>query len=336
MKRSVIRATHGGNMLRVLLSFFLMLAFQTTQAINLEDGLSSPYPAPAITGINAWINSKPIVLSDLKGKVVLIDFWTYSCINCIRTFPYLKNWYEKYHDKGLVIIGLHTPEFDFEKELSNIQAAVKKYGIPYPVALDNNSSTWQAYSNQYWPAHYLIDKEGNVVYEHFGEGKYDVTENNIRILLGLNKTNDTLPIEQVGTQGQTPETYLGYARAEKNLSPDNFVLDGVGNYQYPAELSANGWALQGKWNVSSEHITSASKNAKLKIKFYARKVYVVMGTSNNKTISVEVRLNGAMQSNIKVDKHRLYDALQFSSPEEGELELTATDAGLEVYTFTFG
>src|SRR5579862_5118600 len=150
-----------------------------TLPLSLQNGLATPYIAPSIDGIDAWINSEPLQINDLRGKVVLIDFWTYSCINCMRTLPYLNDWYRKYHDKGLVIIGVHTPEFDFEKNLDNVKNAVLQDGIKYPVALDSHFVTWQKYNNQYWPAHYLIDKKGYVVYTHFGEGEYDITENNI-------------------------------------------------------------------------------------------------------------------------------------------------------------
>src|SRR5262249_35582634 len=158
-----------------------------------------------------WINSPPLTLAELRGKVVLIDFWTYSCINCLRTLPYIKDWYEKYHDKGLVIIGVHTPEFEFEHDVNNVKAAVQKLGILYPVALDNNFATWLAFNNRYWPAHYLINQDGVVVYTHFGEGEYDVTENNIRYLLGI-KTKVTMPAteENPYDRYQTAETYFGF------------------------------------------------------------------------------------------------------------------------------
>ena len=168
--------------------------------------------APKIMGIEGWINSEPLDLETLRGKVVLIDFWTYSCINCIRTLPHIKEWYKKYKDNGLVIIGVHTPEFEFEKKLSNVQSAVKDFGITYPVALDNNYSTWQNYDNHYWPAHYLINQDGAISYTHFGEGNYLETENEIRKLLKLPLLNQLT--EEKSFHGRiTPETYLGSARA---------------------------------------------------------------------------------------------------------------------------
>lgn len=157
------------------------------QTLQLENGLKKPYSAPEFSGLQGWINSQPLAMSELKGKVVLIDFWTYSCINCIRTLPHLTSWHKEYRDQGLVIIGIHSPEFAFEKDSDKVKKAVKQHGIEYPVALDNNFDTWQKYKNRYWPAYYLINRNGQVVYTHFGEGSYDVTENNIRYLLGFDK-----------------------------------------------------------------------------------------------------------------------------------------------------
>ncbi|HVY55159.1 MAG TPA: cytochrome c biogenesis protein CcdA, partial [Thermodesulfobacteriota bacterium] len=187
----------------------------STGAGKLEDALPEPYAAPDFSGIATWINSKPLTMKELRGKVVLIDFWTYSCINCIRTLPYIKSWDEKYRDDGLVIVGVHSPEFEFEKNADNVRKAVASNGIEYPVALDNNFDTWRNFNNRYWPAHYLIDREGRVVYTHFGEGKYDVTENNIRFLLGLEgdmEKGRSMPAPY--STNQTPETYLGYERAD--------------------------------------------------------------------------------------------------------------------------
>ncbi len=295
-----------------------------------------PYPAPAIENIAAWINSKPLMLNQLKGNVVLIDFWTYSCINCIRTLPYLKDWYAKYHDKGLVIIGIHAPEFEFEKNLDNVKNAVQKNGILYPVALDNHFTTWQNYANRYWPAHYLIDKTGKVVYRHFGEGEYDVTENNIRYLLGLNKMRLPSIESDVVPDYQTPETYLGSARADRFISPLR-VMEGISSdYTYPTELPLHGWALQGRWRIGLDRVTSAKANASVEIRFNASTVFVVMGSVAGHPIQVKILLDGKPINSISVDKHQLYEALRFEKPTTGVLQLIANDPGLEVYTFTFG
>ncbi|MBI3440378.1 MAG: cytochrome c biogenesis protein DipZ, partial [Proteobacteria bacterium] len=211
MIAAVIFIASGAD-LQSLLTWEKPTSVPTTKAWRLEKALERPYPAPEFSGIDAWLNSPPLKMSDLKGKVVLVDFWTYSCINCVRTLPYITEWDKKYRDKGLVIVGMHSPEFEFEKKAENVTAAIAAHGIHYPVALDNSLSTWINFSNNYWPAHYLIDREGRVVYTHFGEGEYDVTENNIRFLLGL---KDKTPVKPgaIDNSIQTPETYLGYARS---------------------------------------------------------------------------------------------------------------------------
>ncbi len=320
----------------------------SSQQSSLINGLFSPFAAPPIEGIAAWINSPPLTIEQLKGKVVLIDFWTYSCINCVRTLPYLKDWYQKYHDRGFVIIGVHTPEFEFEKDLANVKRGVEKYGIKYPVALDNNFVTWQNYNNQYWPAHYLIDKSGNVVYTHFGEGEYDVTENNIRFLLGMNKPTTPAPAENLPGlfSSQTPETYFGYARADRNYSPESVKKNQVAQYSFPQTLSKDGWALNGKWIVAAQYITSAEKDAAVKLHFNAKNVYAVLGNATKKPIEVKLRLNGeavinekgkdVMNSSVTVTSHALYELISLPQSGKGIIELIVSDPGLEVYTFTFG
>jgi cytochrome c biogenesis protein CcdA/thiol-disulfide isomerase/thioredoxin len=316
------------------------------QNLSLQNGISNPYPAPAIDGIDAWINSSPQNLNTLKGKVVLIDFWTYSCINCIRTLPYLKDWYNRYHNKGLVIIGVHTPEFDFEKDLNNVKNAVIQNKIEYPVALDNHFVTWQNFNNKYWPAHYLIDKNGNVVYTHFGEGDYDITEKNILYLLGMNNlTTSTLP-EQEQESEQTPETYLGYARAENFSSNESVKQDKEAQYSFPSQLTMNNWALKGNWNIMSDRIISHQKNAEIEIHFHARKLFIVMGNATDKPIHVKLLLNGknitsqkgkdVENSSITVNKHSIYEIVSLDTSSNAILHVIAMEPGLEVYTFTFG
>jgi thiol-disulfide isomerase/thioredoxin len=317
-----------------------------TMSLSLQNGLATPYIAPSIDGIDAWINSEPLQLNDLRGKVVLIDFWTYSCINCMRTLPYLNDWYRKYHDKGLVIIGVHTPEFDFEKNLDNVKNAVSQDGIKYPVALDSHFVTWQQYNNQYWPAHYLIDKKGYVVYTHFGEGEYDVTENNIRYLLGIKDLATTKNPGQSITINATPETYLGYSRATHFSSPQTIVNNQSFVYSFPKKISQDEWALQGNWKVMPDRIISDKNNAAIEIDFYARNIYIVMGNTTNKTIKVELLLNGkkiltkkgkdVVNSSIDVSKYSLYEAVSLDQAENGVLQVISTSPGLEVYTFTFG
>ena len=318
----------------------------STSGTALQKGLANPYPAPPIAGIVAWINSPPLQLSELKGKVVLIDFWTYSCINCMRTLPYLNSWYKKYHDKGLVIIGVHSPEFDFEKDLTNVKNAVVKDEIAYPVALDSQFATWLNYKNSYWPAHYLINKEGNVVYTHFGEGDYDVTENNIRYLLGLKPEAATESAASATVEKpQTPETYFGYKRAINYSGKENITHDNPAEYTYPADLAADKWALQGNWTVFADRIVAGDKAA-LKINFRAGKVFIVMGNTGTQPINVKLVLDGhavstekgkdVVDSNIVVNGHSLYEAIVLNEPASGVLELVPSIPGLEIYTFTFG
>lgn len=300
------------------------------------NGLKNPYKAPAIAGIQAWINSPPLNLSNLKGKVVLIDFWTYSCINCIRTFPYLKNWYAKYRDKGFIIVGIHSPEFAFEHDLKNVKNAVAKFGLLYPVALDNQFVTWQNYANLYWPAHYLISKEGNVVYQHFGEGEYAATENNIRYLLGLKEMPDKI-IAKKYSFAQTPEIYLGYMRSLHFATPKLMVRNKVSTYHYPPLLPQNSWALTGDWIIYNDKIVSVSPNAAIKLHFYAKEVYAVLG-GNGKTINVRLLQENKQNfsKSLPITHHQLYDLIQQTETATGVIELIATTPGLEIYSFTFG
>ncbi len=318
---------------------------------QLQNALDNPYPAPQFAKSDIWLNTpdnKPLTMDGLKGKVVLIDFWTYSCINCIRTLPYIKSWYEKYHDKGLVIVGVHAPEFEFEKNKDNVMAAITKNGIKYPVAMDNHLDTWTNFKNHYWPAHYLINQEGNVVYTHFGEGEYERTENNIRVLLGL----DGADINQPQTQStgfhfnQTPETYLGYERSEEFQSPELSAPDVAKNYTLPLFLSGNHWALAGKWIIGAQRVVTQEPNTKLALNFNAQHVYLVLGTSDGKPVDITLKLNGKPIGNaggkdvknnkMTIQEHRLYELVNQGKSKNSYLEIEASKAGLEAYAFTFG
>jgi cytochrome c biogenesis protein CcdA/thiol-disulfide isomerase/thioredoxin len=314
--------------------------------LKLQDGLDKPYPAPNFAGISAWINSNPLTMQQLKGKVVLVDFWTYSCINCVRTLPYITAWDRKYRDQGLVIVGVHSPEFEFEKNIDNVKAAVAHDGIHYPVALDSNLDTWSNFNNRFWPAHYLIDRTGQVVYTHFGEGDYDVTENNIRYLLGLK--GQAAPVAAVNefSPDQTPETYLGYARAHSFASPENPKLDGERSYSLPAKLAQNEWALRGNWKIQSEKIIAEEKHAALRLNFKARKVFLVLGTASGKPLQASIKLNGvaaggnagkdAPQGTVTVERNTLYELIDQQAMKSGLLEIETNAPGLEAYAFTFG
>ncbi|MHB9102696.1 MAG: cytochrome c biogenesis protein DipZ [Sulfuricella sp.] len=317
------------------------------ESLRLQEGLSKPYAAPEFAGIEAWLNSNPLTMQKLKGKVVLIDFWTYSCINCVRTLPYITDWDSKYRDQGLVIVGVHAPEFEFEKKLDNVKAALAQHGIRYPVALDNKLATWVNFANRYWPAHYLIDREGKVVYTHFGEGKYAVTENNIRYLLGLKTGGVTVQSEATAfAPDQTAETYLGYARADSFGGDKPVVHDAERGYRFPDELAEDEWALNGKWKVNSQKITAGEKGAALRLDFKARKVFLVLGTSTGKPARVSVRLNGeAVGANagkdapggvLTIERNTLYELIDQKTPKNGLLEIISDSPGLEAYAFTFG
>lgn len=299
---------------------------------GLHEALAAPYPAPEITGIESWINTEPLKLADLKGKVVLIDFWTYSCINCVRTMPYITAWDKKYRKDGLVIIGMHAPEFAFEKKRSNVEKAVAQYGVEYPVALDNNLSTWSAFKNQYWPAHYLIDRDGRVVYTHFGEGQYEITEHNIRTLLGIKGKDVTVETDEGFMRGQSSETYLGTARAQN--FPD--LAAGEKNYAFPADLPLHHWALQGTWRTGNQSTTALSPDAALRYRFHAGTVYIVMGTADGKPVTVQTSVDGAAGPTITVDHETLYEVAKLPVARDGLLEIRPDRPGLVAYAFTFG
>jgi cytochrome c biogenesis protein CcdA len=302
---------------------------------KIQHGLKQPYPAPEFAGLE-WLNAPPLTMAGLKGKVVLIDFWTYSCINCVRTLPYITGWDRKYSDQGLVIVGVHAPEFEFEKNADNVKKAIAQHGIEYPVALDNKYGTWDAFKNQYWPAHYLIDREGNVVYTHFGEGGYGVTENNIRFLLGIKTAQAPMAEKKEYAAGQTPETYVGYSRAKNFGGEAAPVRNQPADYIYPASLAPDHWALNGKWNVQAEKIVAAGEGASLKLAFKAKKVFLVMGTETGAAVKIRVSLNGGAAEEMTVSGNTLYELASQDGMRAATVEITAESPGLEAYAFTFG
>lgn len=317
-----------------------------TNKKNGKEDLPYIAPAPDLTGITAWINSRPLTLEQLKGKVVLIDFWTYSCINCIRTFPYLRYWYDTYKDKDFLIIGVHTPEFEFEKNEANVKEAAKRFHLMYPIAMDNHYQTWEAFYNYYWPAHYLIDQNGIVREVHFGEGEYLETENAIRYLLHLPLINEEKKNQQPTDLAEiTPEIYLGYTRAEAYLPEIQIVRDKMSTYSYQQSLNRNHVGLKGKWTVSREYITSESNEAELSLNFNANQVYLVLGGASEKSIQIE--LDGQplspsfftadinKQGEIQVKEPRKYDIVNLKGQHEHILTLYIPK-GIQVYAFTFG
>jgi cytochrome c biogenesis protein CcdA/thiol-disulfide isomerase/thioredoxin len=307
--------------------------------------------APEFAGIEHWINSDPLTMASLRGKVVLIDFWTYSCINCLRTLPYTTAWYEKYKADGFVVIGVHSPEFQFEHDTANVAAAVQRLGITYPVAQDNAFDTWQAYSNQYWPAEYLIDANGVVRHTHFGEGDYAETETAIQELLAENGAAVAAaltdgPVVDFGAN-QTPELYIGLERQSNFASPEH-TLTTTGlpqQYTIPADLPANWFAASGYWLFEREYATASAANTKLRLNFNAKDVYLVMTSTTGEPLPVTVNLVSSAQPNhsedvdssgqVLVDSSRLYHLVQLDAAQSGTVELTFTQ-GVRVYAFTFG
>jgi cytochrome c biogenesis protein CcdA/thiol-disulfide isomerase/thioredoxin len=285
--------------------------------------------APEFQDISAWVNSPPLSVRQLRGKVVLVDFWTYSCINCLRTLPYLKSWYAHYNSKGLVIVGVHSPEFPFEHDLGNVRAAVKRLGIRYPVALDNHFGTWDAYRNEYWPADYLIDRQGRVRDAHFGEGAYSQTEHEIRTLLGSSLPAALDQRDRTPQELRSPESYLGYTRLGNYdgspLRPDEPAL-----YRFPRTLPKDSFAYAGTWTVEGDRIL-AGPRAGLRFNFLAHDVHLVMTGRG----VVEVMLNGRKLRDVAVTSDKLYTLVTQSHAREGLLQLSFTP-GLSAYAFTFG
>jgi thiol-disulfide isomerase/thioredoxin len=286
--------------------------------------------APELKGIVAWINSPPLSLEQLKGKVVLIDFWTYSCINCLRTLPYLEKWDEKYKDKGLVIIGVHTPEFEFEKDPANIKRAAHQLGIHYPIAVDSNYETWQAYHNHYWPAHYLIDQQGNIRMVHFGEGAYVEMENAIRSLLGLTPLMGLEP--QQGIRPLTPETYLGLARSQRYNPQISLKPYATVNYAYSSPLANDEVGLHGTWKAEDEYIEAESEQSDISLNFQAKQVYLVL--SGKSEYPMQVYLDGSLTKEVVVDGDRKYDLVNTNYGRH--LLSIKVPKGVKAYVFTFG
>ena len=286
-------------------------------------------PAPDFHGIARWLNSEPLTLRELRGRVVLIDFWTYSCINCLRTLPHIRAWDERYRGAGLTIVGVHSPEFAFERVESNVRENVAKLGVRYPVALDNDFVTWQSWHNQYWPAKYLIDKRGHVRYYHFGEGEYAKTEDAIRTLLGADAPAPSGLADESPHGLVTPESYLGYERLERN-GGEPVVEDKAHAYTFPRGLAENELAYGGIWTVEGERAV-AGLSAGLRLQYRARDVYLVL-TGKGK---VDVLVDGKPERIVRVTEDRLYALVDRAKLGEHLLELHVTP-GVAAYAFTFG
>lgn len=313
-----------------------------------------PYRAPEFTSTGQWINSKPLKLADLRGKVILVDFWTYSCINCIRTLPYLQAWYNAYKDNGFVIIGVHTPEFAFEKITANVERAVKDNKLTYPVVQDNDMAIWTSFANHYWPAHYLIDKDGRVRREHFGEGEYNQTEKAIRSLLS---EAGTVIRKDMTVRGhihmpvdvqQTPETYLGYERGRNFANVRQFVSDQAIEYTLMDRIDQDDWSLGGKWQIGAMETRSETDDAVLRIKFSAKEVYLVMDGPKDATVTLKIdgksvtkNRNGggadvAEAGRVMIDVARLYKLIDLPVFAMGAVLDITVPKGVTVNAFTFG
>jgi cytochrome c biogenesis protein CcdA/thiol-disulfide isomerase/thioredoxin len=317
-------------------------------------------PMPSLDGAVKWLNSPALSTKQLKGKVVVIDFWTYSCINCLRSVPYTEAWWEKYKDSGLVVIGVHTPEFAFEKAVANVQKSLGDLKITYPVAVDSNYAIWNAFHNEYWPAHYFIDAEGQIRYHHFGEGKYDESEQVIQQLLkerdGSLKTAGLVSVNGAGAQlapdskdVASPETYIGYGRQQHYASPEAIKQDKAQNYSAPTRPTVNQWGLVGNWNVSSEHATLTTAPGKVIFRFHARDLHLVLGPGKNgKPIRFRVKIDGTApgadhgvdtdESGAgEVKEYRLYQLIrQKGAVEDRTFEIEFLDPNVQAFAFTFG
>ncbi|MDO8406547.1 MAG: cytochrome c biogenesis protein DipZ [Pseudomonas sp.] len=315
---------------------------------------------PPLDGAVQWLNSPPLTAQALKGKVVLVDFWTYSCINCLRTLPYVNAWAEKYRDQGLVVIGVHAPEFAFERDVGNVTKAMKDLGINYPVAIDNDYKIWRAFNNEYWPAHYFADAQGRIRYHHFGEGEYAESERVIQQLLreaGASKVADGLiTADATGVQlapdmneVQSPETYVGYQRAEHFVPQTGLVPDKVSAYSTPAQLALNDWGLDGQWNVGSERAISSAPASRIVYRFHARDLHLVLGPgADGKPVRFKVLIDGkapgdahgtdvAPDGSGSVTEQRLYQLVrQNGGVTDRTFSIEFLDPGVSAYAFTFG
>jgi thiol-disulfide isomerase/thioredoxin len=314
---------------------------------------------PELSGATSWLNSPPLNRAQLKGKVVLIDFWTYSCINCLRSLPYLRAWDAKYRSSGLVIIGVHTPEFDFETNPANIEKALRKFRITYPVAVDSKRLIWSAFNNEYWPAHYFIDANGKIRYHHFGEGDYQESEQWIQKLLkerngaeqpaagslALSGSGAEIPADNEALG--SPETYIGYQRAERFASPGGLNADRAQVYRAPSRLDLNQWGFSGAWIDHGEAAALKTASGSILFRFHARDLHLVLGPGAG-PVRFRVRLDGQApgadhgvdcdeQGFGTVTDDRLYQLIrQQGKIKDRTFEIEFLDPGVQAFAFTFG
>jgi thiol-disulfide isomerase/thioredoxin len=315
---------------------------------------------PSLGGATEWINSAPLTAAGLRGKVVLIDFWTYTCINWLRTLPYVRAWAEKYKDQGLVVIGVHSPEFEFEKDVSNVRRAAKDMRVDYPIAVDSEHAVWRAFRNQYWPALYFVDAQGRIRHHQFGEGEYEKAEMIIQQLLAeagvRGVAGDLVTVEARGLEVaadwsnlKSPENYVGYDRTENFASPGGAVLGQRRNYAVPSRLSLNQWALSGEWTVGRQAILLGKASGRVAYRFHARDLHLVMGpAAGAQPVRFRVLIDGQppgaahgadvdAQGNGTASEQRVYQLIRQPKPiADRQFEIEFLDPGVEAFAFTFG
>jgi cytochrome c biogenesis protein CcdA/thiol-disulfide isomerase/thioredoxin len=317
-------------------------------------------PLPSLSGAVEWLNSKPLTAEDLKGKVVLVDFWTYSCINCLRAIPYVRAWAEKYRDHGLVVIGVHAPEFAFERNVDNVKKAISTLGIGYPVAIDNDYKIWRAFENEYWPAHYFIDAKGLIRHDHFGEGEYDESERVIQKLLADagdgNVPTGAVAVNASGAEAasakadvESPETYIGYNRIDHFVSPGGVVKDTSHVYMAAGSPQLNDWSLAGNWIIGGERAVLNEKDGSIVYRFHARDLHLVLGpAADGSPVRFRVTIDGAapgtshgvdvdLEGQGVVTTQRLYQLVRDPGAiVDHTFEIRFLDPGVQAYAFTFG
>jgi thiol-disulfide isomerase/thioredoxin len=308
---------------------------------------------PSLDGATGWLNSEPLSPADLRGHVLLVDFWTLTCINWLRTQPHVRAWSQAYRDDGLVVIGVHTPEFSFEREISLVRQATMVRGIDYPVAADNNYAIWNAFANHFWPALYFVDENGLIRADHFGEGRYEQSERIIQSLLGVER--ELVPVEGIGVEAEadwehvrSPETYLGYNRTQQFALPVGAAFDKSSDYGRPARIPLNQWALAGQWTIGPECVVLDGAGGSIAYRFHARDVHLVLSRSAHDPISFRVLLDGEAPGSshgVDIDEDgkgslvegRMYQLVrQVGEIRERTVEITFDADGAQAYVFTFG
>lgn len=315
---------------------------------------------PSLGGASSWLNSPPLIAKSLRGKVVLVDFWTYTCINWLRTVPYVRAWAKKYKNRGLVVIGVHSPEFEFEKDHGNVRRAVKSMGLEYPIAIDSDHAIWRAFGNEYWPALYLLDAHGRIRYHHFGEGQYEQSETAIRQLLAEagsgSASLEPVTVDARGVEApadwnnlRSSENYLGFQRTQSFSSPGGAYPNMRRSYAVPGRLKTDHWALSGDWTVAQQAVVLHKVNGRIAYRFHARDLHLVMGPQvQGTTVRYRVLVDGQPpgaargvdvddQGNGTVVDQRLYQLIRQREPiADSQFEIEFLDPGVEVYAFTFG